>query len=69
MLGCLYGYMTEKELNLVEFAAGQMTEPRTCPSQIMRRQLIIPAASAALLTISQSTLGVVPWPQRYFLTC
>lgn len=23
----------------------------------------IPAASAALLTISQSTLGVIPWPQ------
>ena len=63
MFRCLDGHGTEKKLNLVQFAAGEMAKTRTCPSQVVRCQLSIPAASAALLTISQSTLGVMPWPQ------
>jgi len=33
-------HVAEQELDLVELASGQMTEPRTCPSQRMGRQLI-----------------------------
>ena len=32
--------MTEEELDLVKFAAGEMAKRRTCPSQIVGRQLI-----------------------------
>lgn len=32
--------MIEKKLNLVQFAAGQMAKPRTCPSQIVRCQFV-----------------------------
>ena len=59
----LDGYVTEEKLNLVKLAAGKVAETRTCASQIVGASLSIPAASAALLTISQSTFGVMPWPQ------
>jgi hypothetical protein len=40
VFGCLDGDVTEEELDLVELPADQMTETRTCPSQIVGRQLI-----------------------------
>ncbi len=36
----LYGNLAEQELNLVEFAAGEVAKPRICSSEIMRRQLV-----------------------------
>ena len=30
--GCLHGYMPEQELNLIQFAAGEMAKTRACPS-------------------------------------
>ena len=38
MFRCLDGHMTEKKLNLVQFAAGEMAKARTCPSQVVRCQ-------------------------------
>jgi hypothetical protein len=55
---CLNLDVAEQELDLVKLAAGQVTETGTWGAS-----LFIPAASAALLTISQSTFGVMPCPQ------
>src|SRR6185312_13966031 len=59
----LDGYMTEEKLDLVKVASGKMAETRTGAAKIVGASLSIPAASAALLTISQSTFGVMLWPQ------
>ena len=37
-------YVAEEELDLVEVAASQMTETRTCASQIVGRQLFYPSS-------------------------
>ena len=37
--GSLHGHMPKKKLNLLQFSAGCMTQLRTRPAQIMRRQL------------------------------
>jgi hypothetical protein len=35
----LHGYMTEQKLNLFKLTSGIVTEPRTRPSEIVRRKL------------------------------
>jgi hypothetical protein len=35
----LHGYMTEQKLNLFKLASRIVTEPRTRPSEIVRREL------------------------------
>ena len=55
--------MSEQELNLIEFAAGEVTEPCATAPQVMRCKLSMPAREAASRTISHSTFGVIPVPQ------
>lgn len=49
MLRRLDRHVAEQELDLVELAAGQITETRTCPSQIGGRQFIYPGRLGRLL--------------------
>jgi hypothetical protein len=65
MFRCLDRHVAEEELDLIELAASQMTETRTCARRSWGASFSIPVASAALLTISQSTFGVIPSPQIF----
>jgi len=49
MFCCLNRHMAKEELDLVELAAGQMTQTRTCASKIMRRQLLYPGGLSRFL--------------------
>jgi hypothetical protein len=55
--------MTKQKLNLIEFAAGHVAQARAGPSEIVWSELSMSARTAADLTTSQSTFGVIPSPQ------
>jgi hypothetical protein len=57
-------HVAEQELDLLELAASQMTQTGTW-RRSWGANFSIPAASVALLTISQSTFGVMPSPQIF----
>jgi hypothetical protein len=59
-LGCLNRDVPEEELDLVQFAPGQVTQAGTGTSQIVRASLAMSASAAACRTTSQSTFAVSP---------
>ena len=60
MLRRLDRHVAEQELDLLELAAGQMTETRACPSQIVGRQFIYPGRLGGFLDDRPKHLGVMP---------
>ena len=62
----LGGHVTEEELDLVEFAAGQMAETRTCASQIVERQHIYSGGlGRSLDDLPKAPSASCPWRQIF----
>jgi hypothetical protein len=55
--------MAEQKLDLVEYAAGEVTKTGTRTPQVMRGQLVDPGATRGGAATSQSTFGDMPSPQ------
>src|ERR1044071_4858382 len=62
-LGGLDGNVAKQELDLIQFATGEMAQPGAVRRRSCGASFSIPARVAASRTISQSTLGVIPLPQ------
>ena len=55
--------MTQEELNLIQFAAGQMAQAHTGPPEVVWSELLDLRASRGSPDDAQSTFGVIPSPQ------
>jgi hypothetical protein len=61
--GRLDGDVSKQKLDLIQFAARKMAEPRAAPPRIMQRKFVNSARVAAARTTSRNALGVIPVPQ------
>jgi hypothetical protein len=62
-LGGLSGDMPKQELDLIQFAASEATQPRAGAPKVMRSELLYTRPRRRLADNLHSTLGVIPLPQ------
>ena len=53
-------HVAEQELDLIEFAAGDVAQPGTGAAEIGGASFSMPACVAAIFTTSQTTFAVMP---------